>query len=106
VLARTIRNIYIAMLVLLGLFLTASFGAAYENHRALKFAKAHADDPISIIGVGICKHFIGVIIVSRDGSVHDAPGVSLPAAQEAAATLPEANSTLVNIACGAGDRTI
>jgi len=80
-------------------------GAALENHRALKFAKAHAGDPLSIIGVGFCKTFLGVVVITKDGTVRGIPGVTPAAAQAAAKTLPDANNGLINIPCGTGDTT-
>ena len=93
----------VLFLAFAGLF--AGVGAGLENHRALKFAKVHASDPLSIIGIGVCKKFLGVIVISKDGSIHNARGVSPEAAQAAAQTLPEENSTLLNIPCGAVDTT-
>jgi hypothetical protein len=93
----------VLFLAFAGLF--AGVGAGLENHRALKFTKAHASEPLSIIGIGVCKKFLGVIVISKDGSIHNAQGVSPEEAQAAAQTLPEENSTLLNIPCGAVDTT-
>ena len=56
-------------------------GAALENRRALKFTEAHAGDPLSIIGVGFCKTFLGVVVITKDGTVRGVPGVTPAAAQ-------------------------
>jgi len=93
----------VLFLIFAGLF--AGVGAGLENHRALKFVKAHGGDPLSLIGVGVCKKFLGVIVISKDGSIHNAQGVSPQEARAAAEALPEDNSTLLNIPCGAVDTT-
>lgn len=93
----------IAGLVFAALF--ACGGAALENHRALQYAKAHADDMLSIIGVAACKNFLGVLVVSKDGTIFNVPGADPEAAHNAAVTLPENHSTLITLPCGAGDQT-
>jgi hypothetical protein len=81
----------------------ACAGAALENHRTLEHAKAQSGDPLSIIGVAYCKQWLGVIGISKDGVVHAFPGVSPDAAQAMSKTLPDANSGLIHVPCGAGD---
>lgn len=77
----------------------AAIGAGIENHRELK----HAGDPVSIVGIGACKTWMGVIIISRDGVIHPEPEITPELAQQMAKTLPAANAGLVNIPCGTGD---
>lgn len=74
-------------------------GAALENHRALKLAKAKDADPIAIIGFSQCHALLGIVVVTQDGAVHGFPGVSPEQAVAMANALPAANSTVANAPC-------
>lgn len=83
----------------------ACIGAGIENHRASEYAKAHKNDPLAVIGVGSCQHWLGALGITKDGVVHAFPDVSPEVAQALSKTLPDANSGLINIPCGSGDTT-
>jgi hypothetical protein len=78
---------------------TTFMGAALENHEVYK----HSGDPMTVIGVQACKKFLGVLIVTRDGVVHPAAGVTREAAQQMADALP--NEGLITTPCDAGVET-
>ena len=58
--------------------LAAVTGAGLENHRALLVAQAKAavdaNTPVAVIGIGFCKKFLGITVITADGIVHGAPG--------------------------------
>lgn len=92
----------------LGLTLAALFaagGAGLENHRAAKLAEAHSGDPLAIIGIQICKSFVGAMVITNDGNVHDVPGTTFEEAHAVAQTLPSSHNSLIKVRCGQQDQT-
>jgi hypothetical protein len=99
------KTIFRFTLLVLFAALFAFLGASYENHASLRRSNLHAGDTLAIIGIATCKNFIGVMVVTKDGTVATFPGVTQEQAITVAKTVPDASTGLITIPCGAGDLT-
>ena len=89
-----------ALLILAGLALFGS-GVATENHRATARAAAVANKPISVVAIMVCDTAAGTVVITPDGTVHFAEGMSDDAAAKIAdgAALPPSNAKLIDVSC-------
>ena len=74
-------------------------GALAQNHIEKLHQDAVANEPLAEIGVALCKNFLGVVVVSKDGKVHPKSGITPEQAIELAKGLPETSLMAVMIPC-------
>lgn len=61
--------------------------------------KQDPNQPISIIGLAVCGHWMGAVVVTRDGKVHPSNTVSAEQAKVIADGLPEGSKVVAGAPC-------